>query len=115
MIDKESLVYKSGDIFLPKPVQSFLKQYWIGSDSSVFYITNWTLVHFGSGVLTALLFRSTLTVSALLVLGLLIHTLWELWQISIGMTPIGTLRGKVDTIVDTVVYMLGLFLFANPK
>jgi hypothetical protein len=81
----------------------------------VVYITNWTVVHFGSGVLTALLFRPTMSFSALLALGLLIHTLWELWQILIGMTHIATLRGKVDTVVDTVAYMLGLFLFAKPK
>ena len=40
---------------------------------------------------------------------LVIHTLWEIWQLSIGMT-IPNLRGAIDVLNDTVLGFLGLLL-----
>jgi hypothetical protein len=111
MIDTESWIYKSGDIFLPKEVRTFLKQYWVGNDKSIFYITNWTFVHMLSGVLTAYTLSIWFPKVSLFWTGLLIHTLWELWQMAIGMTNIRTLRGQVDTVVDTLAFLIGMYLY----
>ena len=46
-------------------------------------------------------------------IGFVIHTIWEAWQVLITRTP-NTQRGKVDTVVDTVLFLLGfvfVFLF----
>ena len=40
----------------------------------------------------------------------IIHTIWELWQILIGMTKIWELNGIIDTTVDTIVYMIGAYV-----
>lgn len=32
---------------------------------------------------------------------------------SIGMTKFKTLRGQVDTIVDTIAFLLGVYLYKN--
>ena len=111
MKDTESWIYKSGDLFLPKEVRTFLKQYWIGNDTSLFYITNWTFVHMLSGVLTAYTLSIWFPKVPLFWTGLLLHTLWELWQMAIGMTPIRTLRGQVDTVVDTLAFLIGMYLY----
>ena len=111
MIDTESWIYKSGDIFLSEEVRSLLKQYWIGNDTSLFYITNWTVMHFVSGVLTAYTLSSWFPKVSLFWTGLFIHTLWELWQMAIGMTPIRTLRGQIDVAVDTIAFLIGMYLY----
>lgn len=100
------LIYRSGDIFLPKEVRSFLSQYLIGGDTTNFYINNWSIVHFFTGLIAGSLFRYFNVKNVLWKL-LFIHIAWELWQIIIGMTPYTTLRGQVDTITDTALFMLG--------
>jgi hypothetical protein len=41
----------------------------------------------------------------------LLHCIWEMWQIYGENTKIWTLRGKVDTLTDTVLYMFGVFVY----
>jgi hypothetical protein len=43
---------------------------------------------------------------------MVVHTIWELWQIHIGMTPIHTLRGAIDIFTDTAMGVIG-FVLAN--
>jgi hypothetical protein len=111
MIDTKSWVYKSGDIFLPNEVRTILKYYWVGNDRSIFYITNWTLVHMLSGVLTAHTLSMWFPKVPFFWTGLLIHTLWELWQIAIGMTKFRTLRGQIDIVVDTMAFLIGMYVY----
>jgi hypothetical protein len=106
MVDKESLLYRSGDAFLPDAARKILRRYWIGDDYSLFYVNNWSLVHFVSGILTATLMPTNWNP---FVVGVVIHTLWEAWQISIGMTRLN-LRGVVDIGMDTVWFMTGMWL-----
>jgi hypothetical protein len=107
------MLYRSGDVFLPKPVRDILQRYWVGSDKSVFYLTNWSVIHFLSGIMTAYFLFQNKTKENIYFIAFLIHTLWELWQIFIGMTPIHTLRGQVDTVVDTVLFMAGVWVYLN--
>jgi hypothetical protein len=105
------ILYRSGDVFLPLPARVFLETYLIGNDRSLFYITYWSWVHFGSGVLTAWILLSYYPRWNFYLTGFVVHTLWEFWQIFIGMTPWKTLRGQVDIAVDTAMFMLGMVFF----
>lgn len=92
----------SGDLFLPPSIRRFLYNNIIGTNISLFYISYWSILHFISGILLSIIGVSYST-------GLLIHTLWELWQKFIGMT-VWNLRGGIDTIIDTLLCMLGMFI-----
>lgn len=107
----EKILFKSGDLFLPSPVRSFLEHYYIGSDTSLFYITNWTFIHFFTGVLLAYYFIQRMSSSKTIWTVFWIHTAWEIWQIIGKNTPIQTLRGVIDVFVDTFSTMLGAFLY----
>jgi hypothetical protein len=107
------MLYRSGDVFLPKTARDFLQRYWIGSNTSIFYVTNWSIVHFLSGIATGYLLLRTKTKQNIYLIAFIIHTVWELWQVFIGMTPIYTLRGQVDTVVDTVFFMVGVWVYLN--
>jgi hypothetical protein len=110
-MDLEKILFNSGDLFLPKSVKAFLEQYWIGDDTSLFYVTWWTFIHFVSGVLTGYLlfyFKSTGTYYWS---GFLIHSVWELWQMIGKNTAYWTMRGQIDIGVDTVAFMIGMAAF----
>lgn len=106
----EDILFRSGDLFLPKQVRAFLEFYYIGSDTSLVYITNWTLVHILTGIILALYFFPSMTNQAALWRIFWIHSAWELWQIIGQNTPIYTLRGILDVAMDTVATMLGAWL-----
>ena len=105
------ILYRSGDVFLPLPIRKFLETYLIGNERSMFYITYWSWVHFGSGMLTAWILATRYPGWDLYWTGFVIHGVWELWQVFIGMTPWRTLRGQVDVVVDTVMFMGGMVFF----
>ena len=101
--------YHSADLFLPTSVQKVLGYYYVGSDTSKFYLTNWSILHFLSGIATAYFLQSR--TKQIYLVSFLIHTMWELWQILVRKTPIGTLRGQIDTVVDTILFMLGVVVY----
>jgi hypothetical protein len=105
-MDWRSILFHSGDLFLPKPVKEFLEQYWIGDDNSLFYVTWWTFIHFMSGILTGLFLLQYKNNYYLH--GFALHTLWEFWQILGKNTPYWTLRGRIDIVTDTIAFMIGL-------
>jgi hypothetical protein len=116
-MDKEyikKIIYRSGDVFLPENVITILATDIIGSSKKTFYISGWSIIHFISGILTGYLylyFKYDITRYALNML--IIHTLWELWQISIGTSKPYKLteRGNIiDTIVDTLLFMWGAYI-----
>ena len=111
MVDRESLLYRSGDVFLPKPVRTFLESYHLGDSKSTVYITNWTLVHFMSGILTGWLLLNYAPKWNYYWVGFWGHTITEVWQIMIGMTPVHTIRGILDIGMDTLWFMGGLISF----
>jgi hypothetical protein len=105
----------SGDLFLPPQIQTFLQTHLIGTPTSVFYITYWSILHIISGVFVGMLLGRFKSISApvAFLTALLIHTLWEAWQVLITRTP-NTVRGKVDTVVDTVLFMIGFsFIYSS--
>lgn len=109
----EDILFRSGDLFLPTWLRDFLEYYYIGNSKSVFYVSNWSFIHFFTGVLVAeslLKWRKGYTRFEIILITFLIHTLWELWQIYGKNTPIHTLRGQVDVLVDTMFYMAGVLV-----
>jgi hypothetical protein len=111
----QDILFRSGDLFLPTPVRNFLEYYYIGDNKSVFYVTNWSLVHFFTGILVAsfLLKRKKMyriNNLEIILITFIIHTIWELWQIYGKNTPIYTLRGQIDVLVDTAFYMTGVLI-----
>lgn len=108
-----AVLFRSGDLFLPKSLRRVLEYYYIGNDTSLVYVTNWTLIHFLTGLLIAYMFKRYKE-QELYLTAFLLHTLWELWQIYGENTPM-TPRGFVDIVVDTVAYMLGVWTFLKLK
>lgn len=104
------ILYSSGDAFLPNHIRTYLQRYWVGDNHSLYYITNWTFVHFWSGFVLAIIMKFIFHSSNIYLITFQIHMLWELWQIIIGMTPWTTLRGIVDIANDTLFYMAGVWL-----
>lgn len=102
-----------GDLLLPKNIKDFLQIYLIGSDKSIFYISIWSIIHFISGIFTGyyLLYYKKYTFKESFYIGFILHSIWEFWQYIITNTPC-SLRGVVDTIIDTILYLLGI-IFAE--
>jgi VanZ family protein len=113
-IDWEEMLYHSGDFFLPKPIKQTLdKSIYMTSDYS-FYINGWTFVHFFSGMLVgAIYLYLDKPIKYYYYKMFIIHTIWELWQMLIGMSKPYKLTGDsnlIDTIVDTIVFMIGSYI-----
>jgi hypothetical protein len=106
-------LFLSGDLFLPKPVRMFLERYWIGNDNTFIYVTNWSIVHILSGILTGYLLLTYAPSSSYYRTGFWVHSAWELWQILVRNTPYWTLRGLVDVGMDTLLFMLGMLFVAR--
>jgi hypothetical protein len=104
-ISLNEIAYKSGDAFLPTTIKLYLYRYIVGNDHTLFYLNYWSVLHFLSGIAIAFVTKSPMT-------ALLVHTLWELWQKAIGMTT-WNLRGAIDTVVDTGLFMTGLYLVVH--
>jgi len=101
-------LYLSGDLFLPKPMREVLERYWIGNDRTIIYITNWSLMHVLSGILTGYILLTYAPSYSYYSTGFVIHSAWELWQILVKNTPYHTLRGVVDIGMDTLLFMVGM-------
>ena len=105
---ERDVLYKSGDLFTSGKVKKFLETVVIGSYEGCFYISVWTLMHMISGIILYRIVGNKL--SLMEYIG--IHTVWEVWQIYIGMSNghkrICGRNGLVDTIMDTLFYIIGI-------
>ena len=109
----QQILYDSGDFFMPKCIKDKLETYIIGNDKSLFYVNYWSFVHMFSGVLSGLLyiyFGYSLNAYNYFYTMLIIHTLWEIWQILIGMSDPLELRRQIDILVDTLFFISGAIL-----
>jgi hypothetical protein len=111
MTYKNNLLFRSGDLFLTGKTKEFLDYYHIGNDDSLFYINNWSIVHFLTGILIGGILKMFKKSNyEIIIQSLILHTIWEIWQVFIKNTNIDTLRGKIDIIVDTILFMSGVFV-----
>lgn len=111
-------LYKSGDIFLPKKIRDFLEITIIGCSYKTFYISLWSIVHFLSGILFGFLYiySNYFDINNYYKNHLIFHTIWEIWQVIIGMSKPWKIVGNsniVDTILDTILYISGTFIIYN--
>lgn len=109
-VTTDSLIYRSGDLFLNDAAKKFLSRYIAGNDRSLVYINYWSVVHFLSGVLVFVGLQ-LLGVANYFLIGFIIHTLWEFLQLSIGMTQVN-MRGLIDIGMDTGFFMVGMGLMS---
>jgi hypothetical protein len=109
----QQIFYNSGDIFLPEIVKNLLMTDLIGTSKKTFYISGWSLVHLMNGFITGYLYLYFKFDKRFFTLKMLtIHTLWELWQVLIGMSKPYKLTGRsnlLDTFMDTLLFMLGAY------
>ena len=88
------VAWRMGDAFLPISARDAL-------DKSVYSMVNgWSIVHFLSGCLLAM-------IGATFDQAQLIHFVWEMFQISIGMTQTDDPRELIDISLDTLFFTLG--------
>lgn len=116
-----NILYDSGDIFLPSNLRNLLKTNIIGDPKNTFYISNWSIVHFLSGILFGYLINkhlmkreSNLFISNYYFKLFILHTTWECWQMFVEMSNPFSLTGPsniVDTIIDTILFMLGATIY----
>jgi hypothetical protein len=114
----KKVLFNSGDVFLPEPVKNFLSilvyKYPNDEKNYTFYIQNWTFIHFINGIIFGYLYLYFNYNKRNYYLNMfLLHTLWETWQVFIGMSKPWKITGRnniVDTGVDTIAFMIGAFI-----
>lgn len=108
------ILLNSGDVFLPMRVKSVLNTFLYNTPNNSFYINGWSILHLLSGILLGLLYlflgkEETTFYFHLLIL----HTIWELWQVFIGMAKPWRRTGDsnlIDSVADTVMFMMGAYV-----
>jgi VanZ family protein len=108
------LLLNSGDVFLPSRVISVLNTFLYNTPNNSFYINGWSILHLFSGILLGLLYLFLGKEDALFYFHLFIlHTIWELWQVFIGMAKPWRRTGDsniIDSVVDTGMFMMGAYV-----
>ena len=116
-IDKkyiQNIIYNSGDVFLPEKVKNILGTDLIGNSKKTLYVSGWSIIHFINGIIFGYLYLYFKGYSRLYLFKMfIIHTMWECWQMLIGMAKPYKLTGRsnlIDTIMDTIFFMLGAYI-----
>ena len=116
-IDKEyikEIIFSSGEILLPDSVKNSLTSNIIGSSKKTFYISGWSIIHIINGLIVGFLYLFfNYDIKRYAINMLIIHTVWEAWQMLIGMSKPYKLTGSnnlIDTIIDTLLFMLGAYV-----
>ena len=112
----EKMIYNSGDVFLPPKIKQLLDTDIFGSSKKTLYFSGWSIMHFISGILMGYIYlylQYNPSPSMYFYKMFVIHTMWELWQMLIGMSKPYNLTGSsnlIDTILDTVFFMIGTYI-----
>ena len=113
MPDWNQVIYKSGDFFIPPSIKKMLDRSIYRTSNYSFYIEVWHILHFITGLLLGLIyikFGYGRNFTKYLWNLFIIHTIWEYWQVYIGMShPLRLTYNNnlLDIIFDTFVFMLG--------
>jgi hypothetical protein len=110
----EQIIYNSGDFFFPKFIKNILDKNIYITQNNSFYINGWSLLHYFSGmILGAVYLYLDKGLNFYYYYLFIIHTIWELWQMLIGMSKPWKLTGDsnlIDTFVDTIFFMIGTYI-----
>jgi hypothetical protein len=111
----------SADVFLPDSINNFLLINIVGDKSKTFYINNWSIVHLISGFILGyivdkylLIDNSNLIIENYYFKMFILHTIWELWQIFSNISNPFSITGDsniVDIIIDTILFMIGAYIY----
>jgi len=69
-------------------------------------ISGWSVLHFANGVLFSLFVKNAW-------IALIVHTVWEIYQILDGVTDFSKAYARWDTLFDTILFMTGFFIGRN--
>lgn len=109
-----NIIYNSGDAFLPEKLKNILGVDLIGSSTKTFYVSGWSIVHIINGIIFGYIYLYFKGDPRFYILKLFIlHTIWECWQVLIGMAKPYKLTGRsnlIDSIMDTVFFMSGAYI-----
>jgi hypothetical protein len=109
-----NIIYNSGDAFLPETVKNILGTDLIGTSKKTFYVSGWSIVHLINGIIIGYIYLYFKGDPRFYTFKLfLIHTIWEIWQMLIGMSNPYNLTGRsnlIDTIMDTIFFMVGAYI-----
>ncbi len=110
----QDIIYSSGDVFLPENVKKILRTDLIGTSKKTFYVSGWSILHFINGIIIGYIYLYFNGDRKLYFYKLfIIHTIWEFWQMLIGMSNPFKLTGSnnlIDIIMDTIFFMLGAYI-----
>jgi hypothetical protein len=113
-ISLHDVIHSSGDVFLPEKLKNILRTDLIGSTEKTFYVSGWSIVHLINGIIVGYIYLYFKWERRLYFFKLfIIHTLWELWQMLIGMSHPYKLSGHnnlIDTLMDTLLFMVGAYI-----
>ena len=111
MADWNKIIYKSGDFLLPQSIKKVFDILLYKNSNYSFYVEVWHIVHFFSGFLIGLIYIYTgYSKDAYLWNLFIIHTIWEYWQVYIGMSKPFRLtyhNNLFDMMFDTFIFMVG--------
>lgn len=109
----DNIIIRSGDMFMPYKIKKILNITLLGN-SKTYYINGWSFMHLVSGMIIGYIY---------IYLGyssvdyyykmFILHTIWELWQMLIGIVNPFKWKGDsglADTIVDTIFFMIGSYM-----
>ena len=99
-------MYRSGDAFLPPEIVRKLDIQIIGTKESLYYVNYWHFVHMFTGVVFSYFFMGYGLLD-IVIRYAVFHTIWEIWQLYIGMTRLN-MRGGIDILNDTFFGLLGV-------
>jgi hypothetical protein len=109
-----NVIYDSGDLFLPEKIKRVLEIDLIGSSKKTFYISIWSLIHVVSGVILGYIYLYLNYDTRFYTNNMfVIHTIWEFWQILIGMSKPHKFSGGgnlLDIVLDTILFMIGAYI-----
>ncbi len=111
----QDIIYSSGDVFLPEKVKKILRTDLIGTSKKTFYVSGWSILHFINGIIIGYIYLYFNGDRKLYFYKLfIIHTIWEFWQMLIGMSnpfKLTDSNNLIDIIMDTIFFMLGAYIF----
>jgi hypothetical protein len=111
----QEILYNSGDAYLPKKIKDILRTNLIGTSEKTFYVSGWSIIHLINGIIIGYIYLYYLNGDSRFYTYrlVIIHTMWEFWQMLIGMTKPYNLTGPnnlFDTILDTIFFMIGAYI-----
>lgn len=114
MVDLHEMIYNSGNFFVPQPVKKVLDILLYKNYNYNFYVEIWHIAHFVTGFLLGLIYiylgyNMKSYYSNLII----IHIIWEYWQVYIGMSKPLRLtyhNNLIDILFDTFIFMVGSYI-----